>query len=430
MRSKKMQFSNFSRAITSLSSGVRPDNEKELVTISNLLSPNNSLLARGKGLSYSDCCINEGGLVIDTSRLNHLLAFDESTDIVICQGHVTFEDLFLVHPQFIPPVIPGTLKATVAGGIANDVHGKNNPHAASFGRHVQWLDLQIGNQLYHCSREENSALFKATIAGLGLTGIITRVALKLCKKSRFVKVQTEKHSTWETLLSRMQQLALSEDYQVAWLDLLSPPNALLSFANHCHEETLERKARLSIPSLPFRLITKWGMKLFNRYHFERADCSLHIEPLGQFNNPLDSINHWNRLYGKKGLLQFQAVFDEKIAITILNKLQEIMQKHAATPVLAVLKYFTQSGMGLLSFVEPGFTIAIDFINNDSAQTAIREMNAFITQARGKIYLAKDLFLTDVQFKSQYTDYHQFTDTLAQYPHQISSNLGRRLGLVS
>jgi decaprenylphospho-beta-D-ribofuranose 2-oxidase len=431
MRSKKMQFSNFSHAINSSAACARPDNENDLSTFQNLLPPiNSSLLARGKGLSYSDCCVNEGGLIIDTSRLNHLLAFDESTGIVICQGNATFRDLFLVHPEFIPAVIPGTLHATVAGGVANDVHGKNNPSAATFGQHVQWLDLQIGNQSCHCSRDENSALFEATIAGLGLTGIIRRLAIKLRKASRFVSVKTEKHREWETLLQRMQDLAANEDYQVAWLDLLSPPQALLSFANHCDQGIEEKIPRLSVPSLPFRLITQWGMTLFNRYHFQRANTALHIEPLSQFNNPLDSINHWNRLYGKKGLLQFQGVFNEDSALLTLTKLQAIIQTHQATPTLAVLKYFNQPGAGLLSFVEPGFTIAIDFINNKEAINAIREMNELITLVDGKIYLAKDLLLTPAQFASQYPNHHQFKAILANYPNQISSNIGRRLGLVS
>lgn len=79
---------------------------------------------RGSGLSYNDSCFNTNGYVIDSERLNHLIDFDPQTGIVICQGGVPLKDLFLLNPDFIPPVIPGTVHATVAGGIAHDIHGK------------------------------------------------------------------------------------------------------------------------------------------------------------------------------------------------------------------------------------------------------------------------------------------------------------------
>jgi decaprenylphospho-beta-D-ribofuranose 2-oxidase len=419
-------YSNFSQAITAQSKGYRPELEGCLVKI---LINNTSVIARGRGLSYSDACLNGGGSMIETARLNHLLSFDEETGALVCQGGATFADLFLVHPDYIPPVIPGTLHATIAGSIANDVHGKNNPHVGTFGHQVLWFDLQTKKQVYHCSVEENANLFHATIGGLGLTGIITRAAIKLRKESRFVLVSKEQHTSWKSLLTHMQND--THKYQVAWLDLLSPERALLSYANPCDAQTQKMGAEnFSIPPLPFRLITKWGMKAFNQCYFYHLADKPQIQPLTQFNNPLDSIKNWNRLYGKKGMLQFQAVIEKEVAHTFLTKLQTIITMHQALPTLAVLKYFDKPGLGLLSFAKPGFTIAIDFINNQPSINAIQNLNQLATEMGGRIYLAKDLLLTKEQFRKQYEAHSNFMNVLAQFSNPCQSNLSRRLGLTS
>ncbi|WP_412754477.1 FAD-binding protein [Legionella donaldsonii] len=427
MLSKNKRLSNFGHAVQTTSDCFRPDNEQQ---IQSLLTAKDNLLARGNGSSYGDCCLNNDGGIVDTRRLNHFLSFDELSGELICQGGVTFAELFLVHPHYIPPVIPGTLRATVAGGIANDVHGKNNHHAGSFGQHLNWLDLQLGKQSLRCSPAVNSDLFYATIAGLGLTGIITRVALQMLKKPPFVAVETEKYSEFETLLQRMQQSGCQYDYQVAWLDLLNEPRAVLSLANHTELEAPESLSRFSIPKLPFRLVSRRVMKYFNRYYFNSKKTNRQILSLRQFNNPLDSIQHWNRLYGSQGLLQFQAVFDSNTAHSTFNQLLAIINSSQATPTLAVLKHLTQAGSGLLSFVQPGFTLAIDFINNQAAQEVIRNLNDFITSIQGKIYLAKDMYLTQQQFQQQYPNYGQFKKLLSHYKSGMHSDLSHRLGITS
>ena len=433
MQRKNHHFSNFSRAIHTTSTRIRPDNEWQLES---MLIENNlteGVLARGKGLSYSDCCVNDKGTIIDTTRLNHLLSFDATTGIAECQGGVSFADLFTLCPDFIPPVIPGTLYATLAGGVANDIHGKNNPLLGNFGHHIEWLELQLKHESIRCSHTEHQALFKATIAGLGLTGVIKRVAVRLRKTSRIVCKQVEKFTCLSSLLQRMERAGLQYEYQVAWLDLLNTPRALLSLANHvkptARDETSPTTKRpYTVPKLPLRLVTHFLMKQFNRLYYHQANTDAQTLPLWQFNNPLDAINDWSKLYGKKGLLQFQAVFSVTCANKTLDALLAVIRSHHATPTLAVLKYFTEAGTGLLSFPEPGFTLSIDFIHNEEARGAIAEMNQLISTIPGKIYLAKDLLLTHKQFRAMYPKYEEFQDILTQYNSPMSSLLSKRLRL--
>lgn len=432
MTNRIQRFSNFSRALQTSSVHLRPDHEERL---GSLITPyeETGLLARGRGLSYSDCCVYDKGTILDTSRFNHLLSFDETTGIAVVQGAVTFADLFLVHPAFIPPVVPGTLYATLAGGIANDIHGKNNPNACSIGAHVEWLQLHIGRQSFRCSLTENEALFKATIGGLGLTGIITQVALRLRRASRFISRHHERFTGLKALLERMQHTAVTFDYQAAWIDLLHEPRAVLSLGNHAEPGLNQRPHEQrphTLPSLPCRLISKGLMQLFNRAYYHQTNTKADIVPFSTFNNPLDTIHGWNHVYGKRGLLQFQAVFDEATAHATLSTLLALIQSHRATPTLAVLKYFTESGHGMLSFPTPGFTIAIDFIHNEAAQKAIKHMNQCITASHGKIYLAKDLFLTPEQFSEMYKNNSLFRDVLSEYKSPMRSDLSQRIGLTA
>jgi len=430
MQPKRQRFSNFSQAIHTTANCIRPDNEMQLADLVSKYACG-GLLARGKGLSYSDCCVLHDGVIIDTSRLNHLLSFDPDSGIAVCQGGVTFADLLLIDPAFIPPVLPGTLHATVAGGVANDVHGKNNHGFASFGHHVEWIELQIGDQTIHCSREQNSQLFFASIGGLGLTGVIKRIGIRMRQASRFVMLKAEKYRGFDELLPRMQHEGLQHDYQVAWLDLLNEPRAILSLADHCESDKPQKtKPAQSIPKLPIRLINHWLIKQFNRMYYHQTSTRPQTLPLSTFNNPLDAIQNWNRLYGSKGLLQFQAVFAAALTPALLNKLKTIIHYQRASPTLAVLKYFTQPGLGLLSFVQPGFTLAIDFINNQQAHQAIVAMNQLISESGGRLYLAKDLRLQREQFISMYSNHQQFSAVLARHNSPMRSDLGKRLGLTN
>ncbi|MFJ1267286.1 FAD-binding protein [Legionella lytica] len=429
MHSKKVLLSNFSHAMFSQSLCVRPESEHELITYSTQ-HPEQAMLPRGAGLSYNDSCFNTDGIIIDTQRFNHLISFDANTGVVVCQGGLPLKDLFLVHPDFIPPVIPGTIHATVAGGIAHDVHGKNNPHAGSFGNHILWFDLLVGAKLIHCSPEENPELFHATIAGLGLTGIIMRAAIRLQKRSRSLEVKREQFNALDTLTEAMCNYGREHDYQVAWLDLLhSTPCSVLSLADHSLSPSpTQKRPAMTVPKLPFGCIKKWNMKLFNSLFFKQQKSEETLELL-QFNNPLDKLNHWNRLYGPKGLMQFQAVFAQEQAAETLEQLIQLIRTYKATPTLAVLKLLAHSGHGLLSFCQPGFTLAVDFLHNEYAVNAVNAMNRLITECNGRVYLAKDQLLNVEQYQKMYERHNVFSAVLKHYGCTAQSDLARRLGII-
>ena len=309
------------------------------------------------------------------------------------------------------------------------MHGKNNRHEGSFGHHVLWLELLIQNQPILCSREVHNQLFYATIAGLGLTGLISRVAIRLKKASDCVQVNKIHFQSLEELLLYMTVKGIDAEYQMAWIDLLHPSKrSILSQAQHVPSQNLPSPYPYRLPKLPFCLLHRYNMSWINQWIFKSTKNEA-LVTLTHYNNPLDQIRNWNGLYGPRGFIQFQAVFDRDEGLHILNQLLELIQFYKATPILCVLKLFTQEGEGLLSFCRPGFTLAIDFYNNPEARQAILAMNEYIVSVRGRIYLAKDLLLLPEQMQSMYGKLELFQDILTTYNSNMTSNLARRLRIV-
>ena len=141
-----------------------------------------SVLPYGYGRSYGDSCLNEGGVSLDATYLRRFISFDEEQGLLRCEAGVSLADIL---DEFVPrgwflPVTPGTKFVSVGGAIANDVHGKNHHKAGTFGCHVTQFELLRSNgERLLCSPTENSELFRATIGGFGLTGLILWAEFRL-----------------------------------------------------------------------------------------------------------------------------------------------------------------------------------------------------------------------------------------------------------
>src|SRR5688572_18999652 len=83
--------------------------------------PHSPCIAHGNGRSYSDVCLNDGGVLLDTRGLDRFIAFDPDTGVICCEAGVLLADIVrLAVPRgWFLPVTPGTLQVTVGGAIAN-----------------------------------------------------------------------------------------------------------------------------------------------------------------------------------------------------------------------------------------------------------------------------------------------------------------------
>jgi FAD/FMN-containing dehydrogenase len=403
------------------------------------LLPSGSVLPFGNGRSYGDSCLNERGLVVSTAALDKFIAFDATTGRISCEAGVTLKqiiDVVLPRGWFLP-VTPGTKFVTVGGAIANDVHGKNHHVEGTFGCHLLRFELlrTDGSRLI-CSATENTGYFRASIGGLGLTGMILWAELQLKPvANNAIDVETIKYAHLRDFFALSAESDSNYEYTVAWLDCLASGTRLgrghFMRGNHAPAGTVDiahKPGRLAVPlTPPVSLINQWTLKAFNQlyYHRQRApkkSARVHYDP---FFYPLDGIKQWNRIYGRKGFLQFQcAIPQHNSESCIAELLQRIVQARFGS-FLVVLKMFgSKRSPGLLSFPLPGATLALDFpFVEGKTLPLFAQLDKIVIQAGGRLYPAKDAAMSRTAFQRGYPQWHQL-ETVRD--PNINSDFWRRI----
>ncbi len=408
-----------------------------------------SVIARGLGRSYGDAALNADARVLLDTHLDRLLSFDPASGVLECEVGVSFADLlhFFLPRGFFPAVTPGTKYVTVGGAIAADVHGKNHHRDGSISNFVESFELLLASGLViRCSRQENADAFWATIGGMGLTGILLTARLrKRPVKSAYLIVDYQKARDLDQVLELFAQGDEQYQYSVAWIDCLASGSVMgrsvLMRGNHALATDLpahlqaaplavKPKRKRGVPFyFPKLALSPMTVRLFNNRYYKRQKEGRRIVDYDTFFYPLDSIQHWNRIYGMRGFFQYQAVFPRATARACLVELLEKLTDSRRASFLAVLKTMGAAGGGLLSFPMEGQTLALDIPNDGPATVSfLQELDAIVLRHGGRVYLAKDACLTPESFRAMYPDHAKFRQIKQQLDPQnrFSSSLSRRL----
>jgi FAD/FMN-containing dehydrogenase len=340
------------------------------------------------------------------------------------------------------PVSPGTRYVTVAGAIANDVHGKNHHGFGTFGRHILSLELLRSNgDCLVCSRLENPELFTATIGGLGLTGLILRATLQL---RRVVGLSLEVEHVRFRNLDEFMGLANESDerweYTAAWIDCLASGRYLgrgvfsraRSVPGGPNALPPSRPAWSFAVELPVSLATTASVKVFNALYWRKLGVRGRVKAIQSFASviyPLDAIDRWNRAYGPRGFFQFQCVLPPGSARVGTTELLEQISFSRQGSILTVLKLFGDlESPGLLSFPKPGLTLAVDFPNRgEDTRQLLSRLEHIVIAAGGRIYPAKDSHMSAESYRLSYPNMGTF---MRYIDPRFSSAFSRRVGLVA
>ena len=399
------------------------------------------VLPFGYGRSYGDSCLNEGGELLLTKSLNRFIAFDEQRGILECEAGISLADILKI---FVPrgwflPVTPGTQYVSVGGAIANDVHGKNHHQAGTFGCHILAFELLRSNgERMTCSPNHNAELFHATIGGLGLTGLMTWARLRL-KSIPGPMIATERirFNKLDEFFDLSHESDRRFEYTVAWVDCFAKRcnlgRGLFIRGNHASVDQSSdlppsSKHRLTIPiNAPSFLLNSWAMKVFNSlyFHIQRTHQMQALVPYEGFFYPLDSVRHWNRLYGSRGFLQYQCVIPSDHERDGIRELLTVIQRAKQGAFFAVLKRFGHIlSPGLLSFPRPGTTLALDFpFLGDQTLSLLTKLDQIVRETGGAVYPAKDARMSAKDFQAYFPgweDFNQYKDPM------YSSSFWRRV----
>ncbi|MGY3473599.1 FAD-binding oxidoreductase [Bradyrhizobium ottawaense] len=376
-----------------------------------------SLLGYGNGRSYGDSCLNRQGAVVDMRSKNRILAFDPATGLIEAEASVLLSDIIAhVAPRgFFPAVVPGTQFVTLAGAIANDVHGKNHHRRGTFGCHVEALMLLTSDGRTHrLKRDSNSRLFAATIGGMGLTGLILSASVRLM---RVPSLEIEEGVTPFRGLNEYFDLAEAADdaneYAVAWTDQLATGRregrGLLITGNHAEFGARKASAArrwLGVPfGMPVSLLNRPFLKLFNSAYWCTKSKALgkHKTAYQGFFFPLDGVADWNRLYGPKGLYQHQSVFPNGEARKTVPALLAAAREAGHASFLTVLKRFGGvASPGLISFPRSGYTLTLDFPNRGADTLALLErLDRITVEVGGAVNPYKDARMAPEVFAASF-----------------------------
>ena len=302
-------------------------------------------------------------------------------------------------------------------------------------------------EIVNCSRDENEDLFFATCGGMGLTGVILRASFKLQRiESAYINQEIVQAPNLKKL---MEVIDSSNDwrYTVAWIDCISKGSkmgrGILMRGEHASLQDLPDKLRkeplvlpgqfkLDVPIyLPSFVLNKWSVKTFNSLYYNRLRRPLIKNMVGydSFFYPLDNIDNWNRMYGKRGFTQYQCVFPLETSYEGMENILRKITSSGRGSFLAVLKRFGHQD-DILSFPMEGYTLALDFALTKGIFNFLNELDEIVLKYRGRLYLTKDVRMSRDMFRDTYANISAFTEIVRKYNPKcrFRSMQSERLGL--
>ncbi|MDT8429786.1 MAG: FAD-binding oxidoreductase [Pseudomonadales bacterium] len=402
-------------------------------------------ISRGQGRSYGDSAL--ASALIQSTYLDQFLAFDHDTGRLRCGSGITLGTILqtLLPRGWFLPVVPGTQFVSVGGAIACDVHGKNHHRDGSFCDYLLSLSLLLpGGEILDCSPTQHPDIFHATCSGMGLTGVILEATLQMTKVSGGLIEQRISRAGNLQASFELIEANSSAHYSVAWLDCMARGaqrgRSVLFTGEHITSEPsskpeirIRKYPALSVPfSLPSLLLNRYSIELFNRLYYARAGSITASQSIDyqQYFFPLDGIGHWNRLYGRKGFVQYQFVMPEDSALAGMTAVLKKINAAGKGSFLSVLKKMGPANNNLLSFPMAGYTLALDFKFEQQLLPLLDTLDAIVLDHGGRIYLAKDARMSSSTFKKSYPAWQQL-DSLRERlgaKSVFNSMQSQRLGL--
>ncbi|MCC2095941.1 MAG: FAD-binding oxidoreductase, partial [Hyphomicrobiales bacterium] len=387
------------------------------------------------------------GSAIDTRAMNKVISFDAQTGVLRAEAGILLAQILdvIIGQGWFLPVTPGTRYVTLGGALANDVHGKNHHGAGTFGCHVRAFELlrSSGVQMV-CSPKTNPDLFAATIGGMGLTGLVTWVEIQLMRAaSAHVNQTSHKFRNLDEYFDRFADTEDQHEYAVSWIDSLASGTALgrgvLMLGDHVAvapasplpADDAMRKPRLAIPFRPpFSVISPLTLRAFNlAYYNAPRKTGREMVDYKTYFYPLDGIDGWNKLYGPRGLRQFQCVLPEDNARDAVKAMLRLSQAAGHGSFLTVLKKFgAVRSPGILSFPRPGYTLTLDFpYRGGATDRLLTDLDGITLSAGGAVNPYKDARMSREVFEASFPNWRRMTDFIDP---QAQSAFSARIGLCA
>lgn len=407
---------------------------------------NDSLIARGNGRCYGDASLSDEN-VLSTLKTDQILDFNESSGVIHLGAGILFSDIlnYIVPKGWFLPVTPGTKFITVGGAIASNVHGKNHHKEGGISNYILEFDL-IGSEgtVETVTQESNKELFDLTCGGMGLTGVILSAKMQLKKiETSYIKFKSIKANNLEDAFQIFEKHK-HYTYSMAWIDCLQKGNkqgrSIVMVGEHATNAEVDKNEKLTTVNktlfkLPFNfpgwILNKLSVKAFNFLYYGKQ-LSKEVNKFVHYDGffyPLDAILEWNKMYGKKGFLQYQCVLPLNSSYEGLLEILSIIEGKGAGSFLAVLKLMGKED-NEISFPIEGYTLALDFPIKKGLFEMLDELDEIVLKYKGRLYLSKDARMSQSMYENSYENSTSIRKKLQSIdPKNIfQSGLNQRLNI--
>ena len=401
-------------------------------------------IPRGAGLSYAPASFGKDKLIRDMCSFDRILEFDESSKIVVVEAGISLKKLLTwsFSKQLFLPVLPGQPEITVGGCVAANVHGKNPYKDGTFMEQVEWIELShptLGTKII--SRSNEKKIFNATCGGLGLTGIITKVALKLQKlSSEIVILSPKKTGSLKNTLEIMKQHT-SDDLLYSWnmgSTLFNFGKGIVTsgiFSDGSSSKTPQIKERKGMNSndrlLPFSLwntlsspiINSINRKIQSGKNIVKKDVYSALFPF------VGTARMFYGLYGSNGFNEYQVLIKKKYSVEFIDDLTKLIKSEKPSLTILAMKLFNGK-QKLLHFSDEGLSIILNLKHCNSTLKFLKKLDDILISYKALPYIVKDSRLTKEVVEQCYPEYHVFKEILNEIdPKRIfKSELSERMNL--
>ena len=353
------------------------------------------------------------------TALNRIHEIDPDNAVVDVDAGVSLDQLMkaaLPYGLWVP-VLPGTRQVTIGGAIANDIHGKNHHSAGSFGNHVLSMDLLTADgQVRTLTPDgEESELFWATVAGIGLTGIILRAKIRMTRtETAYFIADVDRTNTLDETIELFNDG--SDDkytYSSAWFDSISTGpklgRAAFGRGSLATLDQLPPKLRanplkfdapqlLTLPDVfPPRLGNKLTFSMIGELYYRKTPKRAGlIQNLTAFYHPLDLIGEWNRRTVRRASeYQFSVPYGKEDSA-------EDHQEDRALRHVSFLNVIKKMGEGNRRRCPTRTRVGwCDFPIVDGLGRFCNELDEDVLSFGGRLYTAKDSRTTAETFHKMY-----------------------------
>jgi len=384
-------------------------------------------LTIGNNNSYGDVSIplgNNSYVPSPSTKSNYINPFS-SIENLMHNNNITFFG------------VPGKSNVTIGGAIASDVHGKDGSWGGSFIKNIKSLKLVLANgDSIKCSREKNSEIFLTTVGGYGLTGSITGVELNsnLARFSEKYNNYLKKGSGFKSLFNNFTNE--NNEYSVGWIDLLNKERNWVFETSTPEKETVKNKViqskndfepALSLPFIGRNALQ--SMSYVNKIYYKIAKEGNSLKDRKKVLYPLSFVSNTKNISKKRKIIQIQFSLPKKNEKYIDNLIDVLIYKQV--PLLCSLKKLSNNETELnLSFIQEGWTIAVDFSYINFNFESIRIFYKKLIELEGKVYLAKDSCLKSEEFREMYPNFESWSKIIRiiDPDNMFQSQMSKRLEL--